>query len=70
MSVYVIGRLVELGQLKTILEPKIKMECIDVENIGGNGFVSITKEGENTLEISVCFNFWKYPIDKTYQSRT
>ncbi len=41
----------EHGQLRTILEPMMKMGYVDVENIGRNSFVSVTKQGENTLEI-------------------
>ena len=41
----------EHGQLKTILEPMMKMGYVNVENIGRNSFVSMTKQGENTLEI-------------------
>ena len=41
----------EHGQLRTIVDPMMKMNYVDVENIGRNSFVSITKQGENTLEI-------------------
>ena len=41
----------EYGQLKTILDPMIKMEYVDVEIVGRNNIVSITSQGENTLKI-------------------
>ncbi len=41
----------EHGQLKTILDPMIKMEYVDVETIGRNSIVTITSQGENTLKI-------------------
>ena len=41
----------EHGQLKTILDPMIKMEYVNVETIGRNSIVSITPQGENTLTI-------------------
>ena len=41
----------EYGQLKTILDPMIKLEYVDVKVIGRNNIVSITPQGENTLEI-------------------
>ena len=41
----------EHGQLKTILEPMIKMEDVTVENVGRNSIVRITTQGENTLSI-------------------
>ena len=41
----------EHGQLKTILDPMIKMEYVDVETVGRNSIVSITIQGENTLKI-------------------
>ena len=41
----------EHGQLKTILDPMIKMEYVDVETVGRNSIVSITTQGKNTLEI-------------------
>ena len=41
----------EHGQLRTMLEPMIKMGYVEVENVGRNSFVSITKQGKNTLEI-------------------
>ena len=41
----------EHGQLKTILEPMVKLEYVDVETIGRNSFVSITEQGKNTLKI-------------------
>ena len=41
----------EYGQLKTILDPMIKLEYIDVQVMGRNNIVSITPQGENTLEI-------------------
>lgn len=41
----------EHGQLKTILDPMIKMEYVDVETVGRNSIVSITLQGENTLKI-------------------
>ena len=51
MGVHTLSKPAEHGQLKTILEPMIKMEYVNVENVGRNSFVSITKQGENTLEI-------------------
>jgi len=41
----------EHGQLKTILDPMIKMEYVAVETVGRNSIVSITLQGENTLKI-------------------
>jgi len=41
----------EHGQLKTILEPMIKMEYVTVETLGRNSIVSITAQGNNTLSI-------------------
>ena len=41
----------EHGQLKTILDPMIKMEYIQVETVGRNNIVMITSQGENTLRI-------------------
>ena len=41
----------EHGQLKTILDPMIKLEYVNVETIGRNSFVSITEQGKNTLNI-------------------
>ena len=51
MGTQALSKPAEHGQLRTILEPLIKMGYVDVENIGRNSFVSITKQGENTLEI-------------------
>ncbi len=41
----------EHGQLKTILDPMIKMEYVSVETIGRNSIVTITHQGKNTLKI-------------------
>ena len=41
----------EHGQLKTMLDPMIKMEYVDVKTVGRNSIVSITIQGENTLKI-------------------
>ena len=41
----------EHGQLKTILDPMIKMEYVNVDTVGRNSIVSITPQGENTLTI-------------------
>ena len=41
----------EHGQLKTILDPMIKMEYVNVETIGRNSIVTITPQGQNTLKI-------------------
>jgi hypothetical protein len=41
----------EHGQLKTILDPMIKLEYVEVETIGRNSIVSITEQGSNTLKI-------------------
>ena len=41
----------EHGQLKTILDPMIKMEYVLVEIIGRNSIVTITQQGKNTLKI-------------------
>ena len=41
----------EHGQLKTILEPMIKLEYVNVETIGRNSIVTITPQGKNTLKI-------------------
>ena len=41
----------EHGQLKTMLDPMIKMEYVDVNTVGRNSIVSITIQGENTLKI-------------------
>jgi hypothetical protein len=41
----------EHGQLKTILEPMMKMEYVTVETLGRNSIVSITVQGKNTLSI-------------------
>ena len=41
----------EHGQLKTILDPMINMEYVDVKTVGRNSIVSITIQGENTLKI-------------------
>ena len=41
----------EHGQLKTILDPMIKMEYVSVETIGRNSIVVITHQGKNTLKI-------------------
>ena len=41
----------EHGQLKTILDPMIKMEYVSVETVGRNSIVTITHQGKNTLKI-------------------
>lgn len=41
----------EHGQLKTILDPMIKLEYVVVESVGRNSYVSITEHGKNTLVI-------------------
>lgn len=41
----------EHGQLKTILDPMIKLEYVIVETVGRNSLVSITHQGKNTLTI-------------------
>lgn len=46
-----ISKPAEHGQLKTILEPMIKMEYVTVETLGRNSIVSITVQGKNTLSI-------------------
>jgi len=51
MDAKTLSKPAEHGQLKTILEPMIKMEYVNVENVGRNSFVSITIQGENTLNI-------------------
>lgn len=41
----------EHGQLKTLLDPMIKMGYVTVESVGRNSIVTITPQGENTLKI-------------------
>ena len=42
----------EHGQLKTILDPMIKMEYVSVETTGRNSIAkTITPQGKNTLKI-------------------
>lgn len=41
----------EHGQLKTMLDPMLKLEYVNVETIGRNSVVSITPQGKNTLTI-------------------
>ena len=41
----------EHGQLKTILEPMIKLDYVSVEMVGRNSMVTITSQGKNTLDI-------------------
>ena len=41
----------EHGQLKTMLDPMLKLEYVSVEAIGRNSVVSLTPQGENTLMI-------------------
>ena len=41
----------EHGQLKTILDPMIKMGYVYVETVGRNSIVTITPQGQNALKI-------------------